>query len=99
MQRHVHRADTQHRGVKVEAVEQAFVEMPPQLVVLKQRGVMLAQIFADRVPLHLEHGDVVLVRLEKQPSLAAEGVHVRADCNAWNGDVGCSAPALSSKSE
>jgi hypothetical protein len=42
MQRHVHRADTQHRGVKVEAVEQAFVEMPPQLVVLKPRSAMVA---------------------------------------------------------
>ena len=48
MQRHVHRADAQHRRVEVEAVEQALVEVPPQLVVAEQRGVMLAQIFAGR---------------------------------------------------
>jgi hypothetical protein len=46
VQCHVHRADAEHGGVEVEAVEQAGAEVPPQLVVLKQRAVVLAQIFA-----------------------------------------------------
>jgi hypothetical protein len=46
MQRHVHRADAQHGGIEIEAVEQALVEVLPQLVVLEQRGMMFAQIFA-----------------------------------------------------
>ena len=44
VQGHVHGADAQHGRVEVEAVEQAFVEVPPQLVVAEQRGVMLSQI-------------------------------------------------------
>lgn len=33
VERHVHRADTQHGGVEIKTVEQALVEMTPQLIV------------------------------------------------------------------
>ena len=48
VQRHVHRADAQHRAVEIEAVEHLLVEMIAALLFVEQLRVVVAQIFAGR---------------------------------------------------
>ena len=73
--------ETREPAVGLERNEPGFINAS-----LKKYTLQLLQIGRRQrlVAPHLEHGDVIFVRLEKHPRLAAERIHVGADHNAWH---------------
>src|SRR3974377_821678 len=83
--------ETRERPVGLQRAERRFINTSLQEDPLKLLEVGGGQLF---IPLNLEHGDVVLVRLEKHPRLAPERIDVGADRDAWDRDLDCGARSI-----